>query len=282
MNGCENDRSIYRATNQLPTLVRSSYNTLERRKPRRGRVATGIIAVSQTRVTPVNVRSIRFAAVLSAATLVGISALGALDAAAQATEAAPSRVESSSRQLLNSERIAARFGNYGIEVLASDPRERVSNLYSEANGERTCRTFAVVRYPAAVDPALAAEHDEIVRGGSIGAVFAAHGWQVQKTNLRYFEIGAPGRVAGLMRVAAGTRLAAHAYELDVAKAGRMFQYALLVEIHHPDYLKRDDLQTIYGPTDPSDHEAVVAELIGAALAAAGAASDAVPSPTGTR
>ena len=228
------------------------------------------------------IRSIRFVAVMSAAALVGLSALGAGDAAAQAAGAASSRVEASGRQLLNSERIAARFGNYGIEVLASDPRERVSNLYSEANGERTCRTFAVVRYPAALDPSLAAEHDAIVRGGSIGAVFAAHGWQVQKTNLRYFEIDAPGRVAGLMRVAAGTRLAAHAYELDVAKAGRMFQYALLVEIHHPDYLKRDDLQAIYGPADASGHEAEAEDLVDAALGAAGAASDAVPSPTRTR
>jgi len=124
----------------------------------------------------VNVRSIRFAAILSAAgTLVGIAALYAADAAAQGAGATASRVESSNRQLLNSERIAARFGNYGIEVLAGDSRERVSNLYSEANGERTCRTFAVVRYPAAIDSAVAAEHDEIVRGGSIGAVFAAHG-----------------------------------------------------------------------------------------------------------
>jgi len=220
-------------------------------------------------MTDVNVRSIRFAAFLSAATLVGSAALCVGDAGAQAARAAATRGESSSRQLLNSERIAARFGNYGIEVLTSDPRERVSNLYSEASGQRTCRTFAVVRYPAAIDPALAAEHNEIVRGGSIGAVFAAHGWQVQKTNLRYFEIGAPGRVAGLMRVAPGTRLAAHAYELDVVRDGRSFEYALLVEIHHPDYLKRDDLQTIYGPADASDHEAVVAELIEAALAAAG-------------
>jgi len=231
----------------------------------------------------VNVRSIRFAAILSAAgTLVGIAALYAADAAAQGAGATASRVESSNRQLLNSERIAARFGNYGIEVLAGDSRERVSNLYSEANGERTCRTFAVVRYPAAIDSAVAAEHDEIVRGGSIGAVFAAHGWQVRKTNLRYFEIDAPARVAGLMRVAPGTRLAAHAYELDVVKDGRSLEYALLVEIHHPDYLKRDDLLAIYGAADASGHEAAVEDLVGAALTAAGATNDAVPSPTRTR
>ena len=228
-----------------------------------------------------NLRFILFAAALTAGTLVGLAALLAPDAAAQ-TAGGAAAVQSSPRQLLNSERIAARFGNYGIEVLASDPRERVSNLYSETNGERTCRTFAVVRYPAAIDPALAAEHDEIVRGGSIGAVLAAHGWQVLKTNLSYIEIDAPERVAGLMRIATGTRLAAHAYELDVAKAGRTFQYALLVEIHHPDYLQRDDLRAIYGPADAATHEAAVEDLLKAALAAAGAASEAAPSPASKR
>jgi len=229
----------------------------------------------------VNSHCIRFVAVLTAGTLLAFAALWAPDAAAQ-TAGAGATVQSSPRQLLNSERIAARFGSYGIDVLASDPRERVSNLYSEASGERTCRTFAVVRYPAAVDPALAAEHDEIVRGGSIGAVFAAHGWQVVKTNLRYFEIDAPERVASLMRVTTGTRLAAHAYELDVAKDGHTFQYALLVEIHHPDYLERDDLRAIYGPADATGREAAVEDLLGAALTAAGAPSDAVPSRVGTR
>ena len=220
-----------------------------------------------------NSRFIRFAAALSASALVGLAAPYSLDATAQTAGGAPA-VRSSTRQLLNSERIAARFGNYGIEVLASDPRERVSNLYSEANGQRTCRTFAVVRYPAAVDGALAAEHDEILRGGSIGAVVAVHGCQVVKTNLRYFEIDAPERVARLMRVATGTPLAAHAYELDVAKDGRTFRYALLVEIHHPDYLKRDDLLAIYGPADAANREAAVEDLLGAALAAAGATGDA--------
>jgi hypothetical protein len=225
--------------------------------------------------------NIRFVAVLSASSLLGFAGSWTSDTAAQTTGAAAT-VQSTARQLLNSERIAARFGNYAIEVVTSDPRVRVSNLYSETNGERTCRTFAVVRYPAAIDPALAVEHDEIVRGGSIGAVFAAHGWHVLKTNLRYFEIDAPERVAGLMHVAAGTRLAAHAYELDVSKAGRTFRYALLVEIHHPDYLRRDDLRAIYGPADATGHEAAVEDLLNAALVAAGAPSDAAPSRSSTR
>jgi hypothetical protein len=174
------------------------------------------------------------------------------------------------RELLNSERIAQRFGSYGIEVIESDGRVRVSSLFSEREGKRTCRTFAVVRYPDRIDPAFAAEHDEIAHGGSIGAVFAAHGWTVDKTHLRFFEIGASPRVAGLMHVGAGTQLAADAYVLDVSKGGRSIEYALLVEVHHPEYLALADLRAIYGAADATGREksleallATVREKIGA-------------------
>jgi hypothetical protein len=200
------------------------------------------------------------------------ASLHVADGAAQAVPTAPRSSEAApatGRPLLNSERIAQRFGSYGIEVLASDSRVRVSDLYSEDGRTRTCRTFAVVVYPAAIDAAIAVEHDEIARGGSIGAVFAAHGWQVVKNNLRYFEVDAPERVAGLMRISPGARLAAHAYQLDVAKAGRSIEYALLVEIHHPDYLRLDDLRSIYGPADALGRERALDDLVSTALAAAG-------------
>ena len=47
---------------------------------------------------------------------------------------------------LNSERIAERFGSYGIEVISSGPGLRRSNLYSSEDEVRTCRTYAVVRF----------------------------------------------------------------------------------------------------------------------------------------
>lgn len=192
-----------------------------------------------------------------------LALLPSIDAAAQTAERAPATT-GERRALLNSERIAQRFGSYGIAVLESDGRVRVSNLYSEEQGGRICRTFAVVKYPDAPDPALAAEHEEIVHGGSIGAVFAAHGWNVVKTNLRFLEVTASPRVAELMRVAAGSRLAAHAYVLDVSKAGRSIEYALLVEIHHPDYLKLGDLPAIYGTAEAAGRE----QSLGALLATA--------------
>ena len=173
------------------------------------------------------------------------------------------------REILNSERIAATFGNYGIEVLEQDAAVRVSNLYSEAGGERTCRTFAVVRY-GRIDAELRAEHAAIVAGGSIGAVLTAAGWEVRKTHLRYELFGATPRLAALMRVAAGTPLAAHVYALDVSKAGRTLEYAALVEIHHPDYLGSGDLLEIYGPADEAARPGLVAATLATAGAAAGA------------
>ena len=172
-------------------------------------------------------------------------------------QAAPSLGQGPGRELLNSERIAAAFGSYGVEVLEQDDQVRVSSLFSLAGDEKTCRTFAVVRY-APVDPAVSAEHAAIVAGGSIGAEFAAHGWEVRKTHLSYAERSASPRLASLMRVDVGTPLAEHVYVLDVAKGGRTIEYAALVEVHHPDYLTLEDLAEIYGPVDESRRQLAVA------------------------
>jgi hypothetical protein len=157
--------------------------------------------------------------------------------------------QTAARELLNSERIAAAFGNYGIEVLEQDETVRVSNLFSRTGDEKTCRTFAIVRYMSPGDPALAGAHAAVVAGGSIGAVFAAQGWEVRKTHLSYGERAASAKLAALMRVPVGTPLAEHAYLLDVIKGGHSSEYAALVEIHHPDYLDRADLAAIYGRAD---------------------------------
>jgi hypothetical protein len=164
--------------------------------------------------------------------------------------------QSPARELLNSERIAARFGHYAVEVLEQDAEVRVSNLYSAESNARTCRTFAIVRFATTIDPAIRAEHAEIVAGGSIGAVFAAAGWEVRKTHLSYGQQAATALLASLMRIDPGTPLAEHAYVLDVVKAGRAIEYAALLEIHHPDYLGLDDLTEIYGPAEGGRGELV--------------------------
>jgi hypothetical protein len=154
-------------------------------------------------------------------------------------------VAAASAQLLNSERIEQTFGSYGIDVLFSDATHRLSNLYSEHDGVRITRTFAVVEYPAVVDESFAAEHREILAGGSIGATLQAAGWEVVKSNVSFSQIDARAHLSNLMGIASGTKLAAHLYRLDIAREGERYYYATIVEIHHPDYLRLDDLTTIY-------------------------------------
>jgi hypothetical protein len=212
------------------------------------------------KIEPRTMRALR--AALFAVPL-AIAWLGFSDVAAQTAERAPTTA-GDGRELLNSERITQRFGSYAITVLESDGHVRVSSLNSEEPDGRICRTFAIVKYPDNVDPAFASEHDEIVRGGSIGAVFASHGWRVGKTNLRFLEVDATPRIAELMHVAAGTRLAAHAYVLDVTKDGRSIEYALLVEIHHPEYLQLADLSAIYGSASAAGRESSLDALLATA------------------
>jgi hypothetical protein len=165
------------------------------------------------------------------------------------------------RELLNSERIAQRFGSYGIEVLDATAGTRVSNLYSSTPGGRVCRTFAIVRYPNDIAPELAAPHAAILAGGSMGATLLEAGWQVQKRHLYFGHVGATAKVAVLMQVPPGTPLAEHAYVLDVVKDGRVLPYAALVEIHHPDYLGESDLMAIYGTPSSSGREALLTTLL---------------------
>jgi hypothetical protein len=115
---------------------------------------------------------------------------------------------------------------------------------------------------------VAAEHATIVNGGSIGAVFAANGWRVLKTHLAFRELEATPRLASLMHVAVGTRLAEHAYVLDVVKDGKTVEYAALVEIHHPEYLLRADLERIYGSAAAGVRQALLDDLLSTAAEAA--------------
>ena len=175
-------------------------------------------------------KNLRLVAVAAAALAVGTLAVSAARA-----------------QILNSERIEQTFGSYGVEVIYSDERIRLSNLYSLHGGRPVTRTFALVRYPDEIDPALAPVHAAIVAGGSIGTTFEAAGWAVVKDYHQYFRIRLSPRLAATMGVAAEMPLAAHAYRLEVARDDRQLEYALIVEIHHPDYLGEEDLVAIYGP-----------------------------------
>jgi hypothetical protein len=151
--------------------------------------------------------------------------------------------------MLSSERIRARFGSYGVDVLECDERHRVSSLYSLSAGERTCRSFAQVRFSLPVDPALTAEHARVIAGESIGAVFQSAGWRITRRHLQVAETPlSPAEldIARLMRIACGARLATHTYVFHAVKDGRSVDYAHITERHHPAYLTAADLRAIYG------------------------------------
>ena len=158
------------------------------------------------------------------------------------------------RELLNSERIARRFGSYGVEILESDARLRISSLFSVEQGRRVCRTLAVVVFPAVLDPAVAAEHRQILDGGSIGAVFAEGGWAITKRQRLLGEVAGPGpadRLRDLMGVSDSGRLAVDVYSFVVTRHGRSVDYATIAEVYHPEYLRFADLRALYGRGIPS-------------------------------
>ncbi len=152
------------------------------------------------------------------------------------------------RPLLNSERIQLKFGSYGIDVLESGSEIRVSNLYSLDDDQKITRTFAVVQYPATVDPRFAQEHQVILNGGSIGAVFKRNGWSVIKRHLYFGEVEESTDYAGIYRLMGNIdpiELAVHVYELAVRKNDTQLSYARIAEVHHPAYLAFDELRRIY-------------------------------------
>ena len=152
-------------------------------------------------------------------------------------------------QTLNSERIEQTFGSYGVDVLQSDDAGRVASLYSGSGDEKVTRTFAVVSFAGRISPALAREHAAVLSGESLGAVFKSAGWAIEKHNVFVGQLAlsaAHATVGELMRIGLPAELAAHVYLFVVSKDNRSYNYATIVELHHPQYLSLDDLRDIYG------------------------------------
>lgn len=150
--------------------------------------------------------------------------------------------------LLNSERIAQRFGSYGISVLASEASLRRSSLYSLENNTPTCRTYAVVRFVNQLDDRYRDEHAEVLAGNSIGAIFRSHGWDLLKQTLYIGSLALPRGntgIGGLMRITGPRDLALHVYQLLLVRDDQVFEYATIAETHHPAYLSEDDLRSLY-------------------------------------
>jgi hypothetical protein len=154
-------------------------------------------------------------------------------------------------ELLNSERIEERFGSYGIEILSERPGLSKSALYSGRGSERTCRTYAVVRFANATDAKIGSEHEQVLAGDSIGAIFKAGGWTIRKETLHIDATKLPsigGEIIASMRLEDPSEIAVHVYRLQLRKDGEAIDYATISEFHHPDYLVLADLRTLY-PVD---------------------------------
>lgn len=153
---------------------------------------------------------------------------------------------------MNSERIKQEFGSFGIDVLECSTERRVSSLYSLEDGRKICRTHAVVEFNAAAVPALQAEHDRVLAGESIGAVFKSRGWTINKRHTRLGSIRLTDReaaIAGSMQVEPPLEVAMHSYIFEVRRDASALEYATITELHHPHYLTEADVQAIYGETE---------------------------------
>ncbi|MGI9222689.1 MAG: hypothetical protein ACR2QS_16810 [Woeseiaceae bacterium] len=158
-------------------------------------------------------------------------------------------------ETLNSERIEQQFGSYGIEVLSPDAGIRRSNLYSLHDGQRICRTYAVVRFVDDLAPEIAQAHADVVAGQSIGSTFKSGGWQINKQTIYIgsLVLDDPAHPIGvLMALREPAELGVHAYRFILQRDDQSIDYAMIVETHHPDYLSTGDLQSLYGDAIKSD------------------------------
>jgi len=151
-------------------------------------------------------------------------------------------------EVLNSERIKDRFGNYGIEIIRQDGNTRLSNLYSTHDGERTCRTYAVVEFVGSNFVDLTEVHTRIADGASIGSTLKKDGWEIRKETVYVGSLSLPESghpITDLMRLELAGDLAVHAYRLHIEKASFSVHYATIIETHHPDYLGIHELRGLY-------------------------------------
>ncbi|HNP35623.1 MAG TPA: hypothetical protein PKK10_07210 [Woeseiaceae bacterium] len=158
---------------------------------------------------------------------------------------------------LNSERIAMRYGSYGVEVLSMRDGVRRSSLYSLDNGERVTRTYAVVKFNVPPDSSIYAlienQHARILRGASIGSTFQDTGWVVAKRSSYIGTLKVPlgsGRLQQLMQLSGTLHVAMHIYSFQIRKDSQIIDYATIIELQHPDFVDQDMLSTWYA-VDPS-------------------------------
>ncbi len=167
---------------------------------------------------------------------------------------------------LNSERIERTFGNYGVDIIESNAQRRVSSLFSNTNGQKVTRTYAVVDFIRVPGDAFGREHALIESGQSIGTTFRDGGWSINKQHLFIGELEVPASyltIANRMRIELPEVLATHVYLFVAEKDERSYTYATITEVHHPAYLTANDLKRLYGEIvfDDSNRDSL-ADFIG--------------------
>ncbi len=149
---------------------------------------------------------------------------------------------------MNSERIFQKFGSYGIELINQKDDIRQTSLYSENEHGRVTRTFATVKFLEPIPVEISNLHEQILGGSSIGATFKGAGWEINKYGLLIdrLTIAPPNQVLGLMHLDSAQQLALHLYLFSISRENDSpLNYALIAELHHPDYMNLAELQDIY-------------------------------------
>ncbi len=157
-------------------------------------------------------------------------------------------------ELLNSERIKQRFGSFGLDVLHSSNGLRRASLYSNEDGRKLCRTYGIVRFDNVPDTVIGDEHAQILAGSSIGSTFKANGWTIYKETRFVGELQIPakaGEVLQLMAVGENELLAMHVYRLLLKKDVQTIDYSTIIELHHPEYLDKEQVTNLYIVDEPA-------------------------------
>ena len=114
--------------------------------------------------------------------------------------------------------------------------------------EPVCRTYAVVRFAEQPGDRYSEEHAKVLAGNSIGATFRSHGWDIHKQTVYIGSLLLPSvktRIGELMDIDGRHELAIHVYELLLVQNEQVFEYASIIETHHPEYLSESDILELY-------------------------------------
>ncbi len=182
------------------------------------------------------------------------------------TSAPPTAVstQSTGEPLLNSDLIRERFGSYHVDILRRGTDTRVSALSSDQDGAKICRTFAVTQFISCELAIDAAVLEHIESGGSIGATLRRAGFEVDKQSLDItgVQIDEPSHAAlERMHLDAPLTLALHIYTLGIRDRDVSSPFAIIAELHHPEFLTETGLRELFTVSDKAPAAAVDLERL---------------------